>query len=101
MTMQPLYREHPAQLCWGFLLLVEEQAREKHQLVFTFLAQVARPAVLTVREVIQEIVREAGEGTTLVDEVAKDGVITTTEARQIRGLFEEIETEAREGRVIR
>ena len=101
MTMQPLYREHPAQLCWGFLLLVEEQARETHQLIFGFLAEVARPAVLTVREVIQEVARDAGEGAILVDEVAEDGVITPTEARQIRGLFEEIETEAKEGRVIR
>ena len=99
--MHSLTRDHPAQLCWGFLLEVEEQARLKHQLVFTFLADCARPAVLTVCDVFREIVRDAGNGETLVDEVALDGVITTTEARQLRGLFAEIGTEAREGRVVR
>lgn len=47
-----------------------------------------------------EIVRDAGCGQTLVDEVARDGKITTAEAAQLRRAFTEIEEEAREGRVL-
>lgn len=95
-----LIADHPAQLCWGFVLEVERLAVERRQLVFSFLADCARPAVLTVREVFKELVREAGEGEMLVEEVARDGKITETEAKQLRDLFSEIGTEAREGRVI-
>ena len=96
-----LFREHPAQLCWGFLLLVEEQAREKRQPVFTFLAEVARPAVLAVRDVITDTARRAEDGERLVDRLVADGAITPANALELRDLFTELATEAREGRVIR
>ena len=82
------------------MLEVDRLAQVKRQLVFSFLADCARPAVLTVREVFCELVREAGEGEMLVEEVARDGKITATEAKQLRDLFAEMGTEAREGRVV-
>lgn len=98
--MNAVAQDHPIQAVFGGLLLGEELARKTGQLSLAVLCEQAMEWADTAREVFAEIVRDAGVGETIVDEVAKDGVITTTEARQLRGIFEEIETEAREGRVV-
>ena len=99
--MSTLAPTHPIQAVFGGLLLGEELARKTGQLSLAVLCDQAAEWADTAREVFAEIVRDAGGGELLVDEVARDGHITPTEARQLRGIFEEIETEAREGRVIR
>lgn len=98
--MSTLVPAHPIQAVFGGLLLGEELARKTGQLSLAVLCEQAMEWADTAREVFSEIVRDAGAGEVLVDDVAKDGVITPTEANQLRGIFAEIETEAREGRVI-
>lgn len=98
--MSTLAPTHPVQSVFGGLLLGEELARKTGQLSLVVICDAAAEWADSAREVFAEIVRDAGAGELLVDEVAKDGVITPSEARQLRGLFEEIATEAREGRVL-
>jgi hypothetical protein len=98
--MNALAEQHPVQLVMGGLLLAEELAAKDRQLSLACLCDMAAEWCDSARAVFAEIAADAGCGETLVDEVAKDGVITPTEARQLRGLFEEIGTEAREGRIV-
>lgn len=98
--MSALAHSHPIQAVFGGLLLGEELARKNGQLSLAVLCASAAEWADTARDVFAEIVRDAGAGELLVDEVAKDGHITPKEARQLRGIFEEIETEAREVRVL-
>lgn len=93
--------DHPSQLCWGFVLAVEEQGRRCGQSVFGFLADCARPAVLTVKEVFAEIEREAVEAVTLGDEYIADGRIDQKEWAALRRRLVEMGEEARDERVIK
>lgn len=98
--MTTLAHNHPIQAVFGGLLLGEELARKTGQLSLAVICESAAEWADSARDVFAAIVRDAGAGELLVDEVAKDGHITPTEARQLRGIFEEIEVEAKEGRVI-
>ena len=92
--------EHPAQLCWGFLVEVREQAIRSNQAVFKFLADVARPDVLEVRELFREIANDTIECEQIVAEVAADGVITFDEVGRVKGKLRVTRIEAQEGRIL-
>lgn len=98
--MSTLVGQHPVQLVMGGLLLAEELAAKDRQLSLACLCGMAAEWCDQVREVLAEIGRDAGNGELLVDEVARDGVITPREAKQLRGLFSEIGIEATEGRIL-
>lgn len=85
----------------GGILIAEELARKGAQLSLATVCESAAEWCDQVIAVFEEIARDADSGELLVDEVAKDGVITRAEAKQLRSHFAEIGTEAREGRIIR
>lgn len=93
-------REHPVQMVIGAVLVADELATRRGQLSLAVMCEKAAEWACATRDVLVEIARDAGNGELLVDEIARDGLITPTEARQARALFGEIGTEAREGRVI-
>lgn len=95
-----LHRTHPVQLVLGGLLIAEELATKNRQLSLAVLCEKAAEWACESRAVLVEIAQDAGNGELLVEEIARDGIITITEARQARGLFAEIGTQAREGRIL-
>lgn len=101
MSTIALSEEHPVQAVMGGLLIAEELARKGAQLSLATICESAAEWCDNVVAVFEEIAADAGNGELLVDEVAKDGQITAREAKQLRGLFAEIKTEASEGRIIR
>lgn len=95
-----LHEEHPVQAVFGGLMIAADLATKGRQLSLATICESAAEWCDQVWEVFAEIARDAGNGEILVDEVARDGVITKREAKQLRSLFAEIGTEAIEGRVL-
>lgn len=93
-----LAAKHPVQLVFGGLLIAEELAAKNRQLTLGVLCAQAQEWADHARSMFELIARDAGDGTLLVSEVARDGLITPIEARQLTRQFERIQTEAREGR---
>lgn len=97
--MSALVETHPIQEAFAFVNLIK--ARADQQLLFRQLADWGIEELHEAEAVFVEIAADAANGRDLVNEVASDGVITDAERKQINDLLAEIETEAREGRVIR
>ena len=98
--MSQLAYMHPAQLLLGAVVVGEELATKNRQTTFASLCRDAVGWAVETRDVLREIAADAAFGEHLVAEVAADGVITHKEAASLKGLFNEIETEATEGRII-
>lgn len=99
--MKGLGPTHPMQRVFGGLLMASDLASRNRQLSLGVICEAATEWATETADVFREIARDAGCGAMLVEEAAKDGVFSPTEARQIGGLFREIEEEAVEGKVIR
>lgn len=98
--MLRLVSRHPARLALGFAIMARDSATRLRLTTIVIFCDRAIKWARTAADVSGEIVVDAGCGETLVDEVARDGQITATEAEQLRRQFAEIQTEAREGRII-
>lgn len=98
--MNTLASRHPVQLVLGGIMLAEQMATTRRQLTLAALCDSAIDWAHDARDVVVEIVRDAGNAALLVEEIARDGRITPAEAAQMRRVLQEIETEAREGKVI-
>lgn len=98
--MISLNPRHPIRLALGFFIMLRDAAQRLRQPTVLVLADNGARWATQAAAVDGEIVRDAGCGETLVTEVARDGKITPVEAEQLRKAFTEIQTEAREGRVL-
>lgn len=95
-----LARLHPLRLVLGGARFARDLARRAGCTSCVVWCEQVEAWALRAGTVTCEIARDAGCGETLVDEVARDGVITPAEAAQLRRQFGEIATEAVEGRVV-
>ncbi len=98
--LRGLATRHPIVLALGFGVMVRDAATRLR--LSTLLVYCERGIAYCRRaaDVEGEIVRDAGCGETLVDEVARDGKITPAETAQLRRAFEEIRVEAHEGKIL-
>jgi hypothetical protein len=98
--MNTLPFTHPIQLVLGELMLAEELATKHRQLTFGVIARDCMAWAHTAHDVLCEIVRDAGDVRLMIHEAATDGKFCPTERHQILRKVEEIEVQAREGRII-
>lgn len=98
--MKDLAPRHPVRLAVGSARILGDLAQRIRNSAILIWAEKGEQWAREAAGVDSEIARDAGNGELLVDEVARDGVITPTEAAQLRRHFSEIGTEAREGRIV-